>query len=152
MQAERVTVGRSRCCAPHVDADGVGGAESRGPQLAGANVLIVEDDFIVAFDTRMLIEEEGATVVGPAANVAEAEVAIANATAKIDMAVLDVNLRGEYVFPIAAALRRVGVPFVFVTAYADDERLFPNDLKNAPRLAKPVLPQVLVNQLRSLLR
>jgi two-component system, response regulator PdtaR len=137
--------------APHHDADG-GGSPAVGRRLLeGVNVLIVEDDFIVAFDMQTLLEEQGATVIGPAADLDEARAQVARNAAKIQIAVLDVNINGEYVFPVAAELRRAGVPIVFATAYADDERLFPDGLKDAPRLAKPVLPNVLVGQLKRLL-
>jgi hypothetical protein len=56
------------------------------------------------------------------------------------------------VFPLAAELEAAGIPFVFATAYADDEHLFPEHLRDAPRLAKPVLPNTLITQLQRLLR
>ena len=114
-------------------------------------MLIVEDDFIVAYDMQTLLEEQGATVLGPSANIEEARNTIAANTGSIDVAVLDVNLGGQFVFPIAADLRRAGIPLMFATAYADDERLFPEELKDAPRLAKPVLPSALIGHLRRLL-
>ena len=135
--------------APHQDADGAGLDRDRNA-LEGVNVLIVEDDFIVAYDMQTLREEHGAAIVGPSANLDEARTAIAAHAGSIDVAVLDVNINGQFVFPIAAELRRAGVPFVFVTAYADDERLFPSELKDAPRLAKPVLPNALIGQLKRL--
>lgn len=114
-------------------------------------MLVVEDDFIVAFDMQTLLEEHGATVIGPAASLAEAHAAVTTGPLPIHAAVLDVNVNGQYVFSLAAELRRAGVPFVFATAYADDERLFPESLKVAPRLAKPVLPNALLGQLKRLL-
>jgi len=112
------------------------------------NVLIVEDDFIVAFDLQTLLEEQGAKVIGPATDLDEA---LALATSHVQLAVLDVNLNGRYVFPLAEQLQQAGVPFVFATAYADNEHLFPETLRAAPRLPKPVLPTVLLAQLKRLL-
>jgi two-component system, response regulator PdtaR len=115
------------------------------------NVLIVEDDFIVAFDMQALLEEQGARVAGPATDFDEARALIAAEGARLQVAVLDVNINGQYVFPLAAELRQAGIPFVFATAYADDDRLFPQELRDVPRLAKPVLPNVLIGHLKRLL-
>ncbi|MET0496866.1 MAG: response regulator [Steroidobacteraceae bacterium] len=112
-------------------------------------VLLVEDDFIVAFDLQTLLEEAGATVVGPATSVAQARELLA--TSLPTVALLDVNLNGEHVFPLVADLRRREIPFLFATAYADNEHLFPDEARTAPRLAKPVLPNVLIGQLKKLL-
>jgi CheY-like chemotaxis protein len=112
-------------------------------------ILLVEDDFIVAFDMQTLLEEQGAHVMGPASTLAEAKALLAQQTP--DLAVLDVNLNGEYVFPIAYELQGLNVPYLFATAYADDDRLFPSGTTHAPRLAKPVLPNALLTQLKRLL-
>ena len=112
-------------------------------------VLVVEDDFIVAFDMQTLLEERGARVIGPASTLAEASALVAQHAP--DVALLDVNLNGEFVFPVADQLRARGVPFAFATAYADDDRIFPPALRTIPRLAKPVLPSLLVGQLRRLI-
>lgn len=117
---------------------------TEGP-MSGRTVLVVEDDFIVAYDMQMLLEEQGARVLGPAASLAEAKALLA--AERPTVAVLDVNLGGEYVFPLAEELLALEVPFVFATAYADDDRLFPPATRSAPRLPKPVLPNVLIAQL-----
>jgi CheY-like chemotaxis protein len=126
-----------------------GDAGSGTGLLNGKTVLLVEDDFIVGFDMQTLLEEEGASVVGPATSLAEAKALLARSEPAV--AVLDVNLNGEFVFPLVADLRRRAIPFVFATAYADDERLFPEEARSAPRLAKPVLPNVLIGYLTKLL-
>lgn len=118
--------------------------------MFGMTVLVVEDDFIVAYDMQMLLEEHGARVLGPAANLAEGKALLARE--RPTAAVLDVNLGGEYVFPLAEQLQALDVPFAFATAYADDDRLFPPATRSAPRLPKPVLPNVLVAQLMRLKR
>jgi CheY-like chemotaxis protein len=124
--------------------------EAGAGSLRGVGILLVEDDFIVAFDMQTLLEEQGARVIGPLADLHEAQAAFASARSNVQLAVLDVNLNGEYVFPLAAELRAAGIPFVFATAYADDDRLFPEPLRSVPRLAKPVLPNTLVGQLQRL--
>jgi CheY-like chemotaxis protein len=116
--------------------------------MSGMTVLVVEDDFIVAYDMQMMLEEQGARVLGPATSLAEAQELLAKE--RPTAAVLDVNLAGEYVFPLADELRAKEVPFVFATAYADNERIFPEAARGAPRLSKPVLPNVLIAQLMRL--
>lgn len=131
--------------APHREGDDTGTQElTKGP-MSGMTVLVVEDDFIVAYDMQTLLEEQGARVLGPAVNVAEAQELLAKESPTV--AVLDVNLGGEYVFALADELLRKDVPFVFATAYADNDRLFPQQARTAPRLSKPVLPNVLIGQL-----
>lgn len=139
-----------RCSAPYRDdPDSSSEPERAGGDLNGLKILVVEDDFIVAFDMQMMLEEQGARVLGPAATLMQARALVAGETPQL--AVLDVNLSGEFVFPLAEELLARGVPLVFATAYADDERLFPAAARDIPRLAKPVLPSVLIGRLRKLL-
>lgn len=139
-----------RCSAPYRDdPDSSDEPVRAGGDLNGLKILVVEDDFIVAFDMQMMLEEQGARVLGPAATLMQARALVADETPHL--AVLDVNLSGEFVFPLAEELLARGVPLVFATAYADDERLFPATARDIPRLAKPVLPSVLIGRLRKLL-
>jgi CheY-like chemotaxis protein len=133
--------------------DGEAGGAPAVPTLGDlrhAKVLLVEDDFIVAYDMQTMLEEQGANVIGPASSLSEARELLARNGANV--AVLDVNLNGELVFPLAEELQSRGVPYVFATAYADDERLYPPSAQQAPRLAKPVLPAVLIAQVARLLK
>lgn len=108
----------------------------------------MEDDLIVAFDMQTLLQEYGAEVLGPAYSVDEGrEIA---ARTRPDAAVLDVNLNGEFVFSLAQQLRQREVPFLFATAYADDDGIFPDAETQTLRVAKPVLPALLVAQIRRL--
>ena len=84
--------------------------------LSGRRILVVEDDFFVADEVTHGLRRHGAEVVGPAPTVAAA-LALLDGTAALDGAALDVNLGGEMVYPVAEALRRRGVPFVFATGY-----------------------------------
>jgi DNA-binding response OmpR family regulator len=148
--AAQVLLFSQRCSAPYRDDPGsVDGSGRVGGVLSGLKILVVEDDFIVAFDMRMMLEEQGAQVLGPAATLQQARAIVASDSPQL--AVLDVNLNGEFVFPLAEELSARTVPFVFATAYADDERLFPATVRDIPRLAKPVLPGVLIGRLRKLL-
>jgi CheY-like chemotaxis protein len=67
-------------------------------------------------DVREMLEAEGATVVGPVARLAAA-IALAESDSRIDGALLDVNLQGEMVFPLADLLRERNIPFLFATGY-----------------------------------
>ena len=111
-------------------------APSRGPLI-----LVVEDEFLLALDLELLLEGHGFRVLGPAATVAEALRLLAGETP--DAALLDVNLRGEPVTPVAAALRARGVPFVLASAYARPE-LVPGALAGARNVGKPTIERRLL--------
>jgi len=83
--------------------------------LPGRRILVVEDEPLLAMMIEDLLSEIGCVVVGPASHLG-AGLALAS-EAELDGALLDVNLGSEAVYPVADALRRRGVPFVFVTGY-----------------------------------
>lgn len=105
------------------------------PDLAGKRVLIVEDDYFIAFDMAEDFARLGAVVLGPVSSVAEALRLLAGPDA-VDGAMLDVNLVSELVFPLAEALRERGIPFAFATAY--EQQLVPAAFRDAPFHHKPV--------------
>ena len=85
--------------------------------LAGLKVLVVEDEMMVSMLIEDMLSDLGCTVVGPASRLDEAlELAKADG---IDCAVLDVNLGGQPIFPLADLLRQMGRPFAFATGYGD---------------------------------
>ena len=100
-------------------------------ELVGRRVLVVEDEAILAAMVVDVLEDVCANVVGPAGSVAMA--ARLAARAEIDLALLDLNLRGETVYPVADVLARRGVPFAFASGYA---RPLP-EWRHVPLLAKP---------------
>jgi CheY-like chemotaxis protein len=115
--------------APAVGASlGQPGAEAR---IEGLRVLIVEDAVLLALELEAGLEEAGAIVVG---NAAELEEGMAMLSLEMDAAVLDANLNGASVAPLAEALRERGIPFVFATGYG--ERGAPEGF-NAPVVRKP---------------
>src|ERR1700712_5569477 len=86
-------------------------------QLAGLRVLVVEDEMMVSMLIEDMLSDLGCHVVGPAARLDEAmELA---RTTELDCAVLDVNLGGQPIFPLADLLRELGRPFAFATGYGD---------------------------------
>jgi DNA-binding NtrC family response regulator len=87
------------------------------PGLAGCRVLVVEDELLVSMLVEDMLIEEGCIVIGPFARVKDALAAVRIEV--LDVALLDVNVAGERVFPVAEALEQRGVPFLFVTGYGD---------------------------------
>jgi CheY-like chemotaxis protein len=86
-------------------------------ELAGLRVLVVEDEMMVSMLIEDMLTDLGCTVVGPAARLDEA-IDLAKAS-DLDCAVLDVNLGGQPIFPLADLLRERGKPFAFATGYGD---------------------------------
>jgi DNA-binding response OmpR family regulator len=84
-------------------------------RFEGLRVLVVEDESIVAFLLQDMLTDVGCNVLGHASSVAEAFTLLDRL--KPDAAVLDVNLRGEMIFPFAERLERSRVPFLFATGY-----------------------------------
>src|SRR4051812_47922533 len=85
------------------------------PLLGDLKVLAVEDEVIISFLIQDLLEELGCTEIWQAADVKSALAILAERTP--DLAVLDVNVAGEQVFPVAEILDKAGVPFLFTTGY-----------------------------------
>ncbi len=86
-------------------------------KLNGLKVLVVEDEMMVSMLIEDMLSDLGCEVVGPASRLDEA-IALAN-EAELDCAVLDVNLGGQPIFPLADLLREKGAPFAFATGYGD---------------------------------
>lgn len=84
--------------------------------LHGRRILVVEDDYLLAESLNDLLIEAGVRVVGPVGNVSDA-LSLVTSGEEIDGALLDVNVRGQPVFPVADALLERGVPFSFCSGY-----------------------------------
>ena len=87
------------------------------PWLKGKRILVVEDEALIAVMVEDMLMDMGSDVVGPAATI-EAALTLARAEA-IDAAILDVNVRGERIDPVADALMARGVPVLFATGYGE---------------------------------
>lgn len=99
-----------------------------------SDVLLVEDNFIIALDTEDMLRQLGVESVRSAGNVTRAlELIDADVP---DFALLDVNLGDEKCFEIAERLRDLGVPFAFATGYGDNHAL-PAAFADAPIVPKP---------------
>ena len=116
--------------------------------LRGRRILVVEDDSMIAMDLVEFVTAHGAEALGPAPTVRAALAALAEAPP--DLAVLDLNLRGERSTPVAAALREAGVPFVLATGYTRSQIDEP-ELTKAPLVPKPVDRRLLLMWLAWLL-
>ena len=120
------------------------------PHILGRSVVVVEDEALVALDLEETLKSAGLHVMGPAASVAEAMALLEAGTP--DAAILDLNLRGELVTPVARKLREIGVPFVLATAYnhlrSDAEQAF----SGVANLGKPLASARCVEMLGEILR
>ena len=107
-------------------------------------MLVVEDEVAISLLLEDMLLDIGCEVVGPAGRLSAAAELAANET--LDLAVLDVNLGGQPIYPVAEALAARGIPFVFSTGYGSagiDE-----PFRDRPVLQKPFAQ----NQLESILR
>ena len=120
-----------------------------GRDLAGARILLVEDEPVIALDFTQVPACHGAMVIGPAAELAEALALLAGHPG-IDAAVLDVHLIRQDAWPIAEALVTRGIPFVFTTGTA--AVAIPAAYAVTPCLLKPFEPQDLVELLAGMCR
>lgn len=111
---------------------------SEQPVSAGLRILLVEDEAMVAMIIEDTLSDLGCEVVGPMSSL-ERALAAAQTAERIDGAFLDVNLRGELVYPVADALQARGVPFAFVTGYG--EKGIDARYRGAPVLTKPFMPE-----------
>lgn len=102
--------------------------------LNGRRVLIVEDESLVAMLLETILEDMGCVPVGPAASVEEG-LALIECEGNLDGALLDVNVAGHQVFPIARALKGRGVPFVFSTGYGEGG--LPDEWRGQATIQKP---------------
>jgi CheY-like chemotaxis protein len=113
-------------------------------------ILVVEDEYLIAAELADLLQQSGAEVVGPVGSVPQALALIAERKTEIDGATLDVNLRGTPVFPVADALRTLGIPFVFCTGY-DTEKI-PSAYRSEPCCTKPIDSALLMKHLAAQLQ
>jgi DNA-binding response OmpR family regulator len=110
------------------------------------HLLVVEDEFLIRILLIDMLDELGYTVAAAVGTIAEAaEVA---KSGDFDAAILDVNLDGKSIFPIAEILANRKVPFIFVTGYG--QTCLPPSLRDRPTLQKPFQTDELKNTLEKL--
>jgi DNA-binding NtrC family response regulator len=103
--------------------------------LEGKTILIVEDDFLVGHDLRAFLEDAGATIRGPIADLTEA--CTAARQEKLAGALLDVRLWEATAAPVAVEITSREIPFIVVSGYAQQE--VPPAMRHAAYLEKPVV-------------
>ena len=104
------------------------------PILEGFRLLLVEDEYVLALGLSDMLVDLGADVIGPVASVADA-LDLIDKVPEIDAAVLDVNLGGETIYPVADALMSRNVPFFFSTA--NDRSQLPDRFSQVQLCRKP---------------
>ncbi|GFE63730.1 response regulator [Litoreibacter roseus] len=123
--------------------------EDLSDRLSGRSVLVVEDEALVAYELELELVDCRAIPVGPATTVSVAmELA---ETKEIDAAILDIDLNGRDVYPLADKLRARGVPFVFHTGHGtliDLEDTYPG----IPVCIKPCGADDVLGSLASVMR
>jgi CheY-like chemotaxis protein len=103
-----------------------------GP-MPNARLLIVEDEYLIRLLLEDMLVELGCSIAAVASNLDEGK-QVAQ-TAEIDLAILDVNIDGQQIFPVADILRSRKVPFIFITGYG--ARGLPENYRDTPTLQKP---------------
>ena len=103
--------------------------------LHACRILVVEDEYYLANELALELADAGAEVLGPAPTI-ELALAVLKKEAAPHCAILDVNLGGEPVFPLADTLIERGVPVVFTTGYDPDS--LPDRFANVPKCGKPI--------------
>ena len=129
------------------------GHGEREPSNAAARnaprVLVVEDNGLIAAKLAQILRRAGHAVVGPAATLVAALDLRRQHGAALGAALLDIDLRGEPVYPLAQALEATGVPFLFLTGY--ESLAIPEAWRGVPRIEKPFEATALLGALARLL-
>jgi CheY-like chemotaxis protein len=114
---------------------------------AQKRVLVVEDEYLIRMLLEDMLADLGYAVAAAVGSIAEASALAANAD--FNAAILDVNLDGQEIYPVADILKQRGLPFVFVTGYG--ERSLPDRYRDRPALQKPFQAEQLSAALATLL-
>lgn len=113
-------------------------------------ILVVEDEFLIAMELEGFLRGAGYQVLGPALSVSAALELLQ--VERPDVAVLDVNLAGERVTPVAQVLRAMCVPFILASGYSRADLREDPVLRDAVNVGKPSRPASLLKELRKALR
>ena len=117
--------------------------------LQGRRLLVVEDEAMIALEIVNMLSALGCVVVDVASSLHRGLAIACNPAVQLDAAVLDINLGGEQVYPVAERLRTRGVPFMFSTGYGQNGRA--PSFAHVPTLNKPYEPEDLEEMLVSVL-
>jgi DNA-binding NtrC family response regulator len=111
--------------------------------LAGLKILLVEDEMLVSLIIEDLLADQQCLIVGPFDEVPSALAAAL--TEDIDAAVLDVNVKGVKIYPVADALAERRIPFLFLSGYGD--HAIPPDHPDWIACEKPFKAELLLSKL-----
>jgi CheY-like chemotaxis protein len=112
-----------------------------------ARILVIEDEYLIRMLLEDMLTDLGLEVAAAVGTMAEAREVAANG--EFNAAILDVNLDGEQIFPVADILAKRGKPFVFVTGYGESS--LPGAYRERPSLQKPFQAAQLQTTLADLL-
>ncbi len=118
------------------------------PKGSCGRVLVAEDEPLVALELISILTSAGVGVIGPTMTVSGTLAVIDHVV--VDAAALDINLKGEMIYPVADKLIERGVPIVFVTGYEPTPHL-PDRYRHVPTLQKPIEPAALLDRIHVLL-
>lgn len=109
--------------------------------VSNRRALVVEDSSFILLALEMLLEQHGVNIVGSASTIGEA--LVLSETGQTDIAILDINLHGQTVFPAADLLIQRGIPIIFTTGY-DPKEILPPRYAGMPTVRKPYNTEVLM--------
>jgi DNA-binding response OmpR family regulator len=109
---------------------------------AGATILVVEDEALIATQIEDVLTQAGYVVLGPSPRLADAFHQYYRM--QPDAALLDINVAGERSFPLAEFLKAKGVPFAFCSGYGEAGDV-PEQFRDVPLIVKPTEPKDLVD-------
>jgi CheY-like chemotaxis protein len=115
---------------------------------AAPRILVVEDEYLIRMLLEDMLTDLGYGIAGAVSTI-DAAIDLAS-NADIQCAILDVNLAGQEIYPVAEILAKRGVPFVFVTGYGEGSLAEP--YRSRPALQKPFQAEQLKTMLSNLLR
>ncbi|ODR99248.1 hypothetical protein AUC68_04400 [Methyloceanibacter methanicus] len=123
-------------------------SSQKDPPLKGLRILVVEDQAPIALQLEDMLIESDCEVVGPASRVGQALRLLSEQP--VDAAVLDLNIAGELVYPVADALDARGLPYIFSTGYSPSDLAAPYRRRRV--LQKPFSRRVFIKAIRETLQ
>ena len=112
------------------------------------SILLVEDEVMIRMMVADMLEELGYTIAGEAGDIDEAIRLVQ--TTDFDLAILDVNVNGKVISPVAEAVQMRNLPFVFATGYGAQG--LPEKFRDRPALEKPFQMETLARAIETALK
>lgn len=111
----------------------------------GRSILVVEDEALIAIDIEIMLEDNGYRVFGPAGSIESALRLLEDV--RPDVAMLDLNIRGRSVAPVAQRLQDLRIPFVIASAYNSFDDYGGDILSGIENIGKPISEHRLIETL-----